>query len=66
MAVLIFVYVSSNAKISTIQRSNNCISAHVRHMSVLTPADLSKMKHESGAAESDVCGAEQVEKIKLT
>lgn len=33
-------------------------------MSVFTPADLSKMKHESGAAESDVCGAEQVEKNK--
>lgn len=31
-------------------------------MSVFTPADLSKMKHESGAAESDVCGAKQVEK----
>lgn len=33
-------------------------------MSVFTPADLSKMKHESGAAESDVCGAKQVEKNK--
>lgn len=38
------------------------ISARVRHMSVFTPADLTKMKHESGAAESDVCGAKQVEK----
>lgn len=33
-------------------------------MSVFTPADLSKMKHESGAAESDVCGAKQVEKYR--
>lgn len=33
-------------------------------MSVFTPADLSKMKHKSGAAESDVCGAKQVEKNK--
>lgn len=57
MAALIFVYVFHQMQKYQQFREQIIASSHLS-----TPADLTKMKHESGAAESDVCGAKQVEK----